>query len=757
MGNYFSMMKNWNEFHGGIRGGINVAVMDEVTGSVISTKTFATYSMGPYYSTEMANFINSIPHGKIVCTAVSSDGTSHLYENGKRALMAIGSDKFNQVPDKGSWAVIGVKGYLRGQALEDFSETLKSTVSTRIALKPFYHQFVITAESVKQPVLHNGQYKYAIIMVNNTVLDILHNGYGLHVVVLNGTTGEILDKQVFNTSIYNRVNHDSVSKKFVDLINSTEIGTIIAVAISYDGSYGLSEEAKQACESIGSALIRQVQRRGLWAIVGRKGAEIGSVPESASSSEAAKSTYILTPHIAGDVTCQIDMHSVNPYGIGSKITVNGATVHHHTPSTRGHLIALLKDGECSVERNISFIKSDDLLDFIKDIPPGRTVLVNMAYHIRGQTDYGIAALGALGSTKIRVRDKFPWAIIGKKGGPKLNVVEQSYSTGKKTLTLHTSVRPVNTTFVSVRSSGYNISDYGIIQVNNQTFTMPPANDSGLVMMITLNAKHHSLHMTSSRNIKAYIESGSVVAMVTNDAGALNQSDEVKKAIEELGGTHISESTAGGSWALIASPLLEAASNNGPVEIVTHNVTPEDNKREKTCSISVESAATGVIGRRQLTINGRSINSCGSSDEDGLMLAVMKQESCELESCSINSTHNNYSRFDMLASAIDKLPAGTIVIASVYGTMHKEEYRPVQHDGKLDNMKLAMESIGSYLFSAVGYRGAWAIIGRKGAAQGSVPESFVSESQSSAVAVGGVMTLSHLQSCKNGLYSLDCHY
>lgn len=41
----------------------------------------------------------------------------------------------------------------------------------------------------------------------------------------------------------------------------------------------MTESALAACESLGSALIRNTQYRDSWCLIGEKGAAIGSVPE----------------------------------------------------------------------------------------------------------------------------------------------------------------------------------------------------------------------------------------------------------------------------------------------------------------------------------------------------------------------------------------------------------------------------------------------------------------------------------------------
>ncbi|MCH7677568.1 hypothetical protein IH879_21840, partial [candidate division KSB1 bacterium] len=67
-----------------------------------------------------------------------------------------------------------------------------------------------------------------------------------------------------------------------EYINSLPDSTIVLAAIVDEGSLSMTENAHQALESLGSALTRQVQGRDSWALVGWKGAVIGSVKETLS-------------------------------------------------------------------------------------------------------------------------------------------------------------------------------------------------------------------------------------------------------------------------------------------------------------------------------------------------------------------------------------------------------------------------------------------------------------------------------------------
>ena len=549
VGNRFSIKKGWKEFFAGRKSGINIGVIDEVNGSVIATENFKTHTSSSD-STQLGVFIEKVAMGNIVCVAVSYDGVKYLDDYGKRSLMWLGSHEIQEVSDYESWALIGVKGALPGQAVEAHG-TSPVQLSARVHLKPFrQYNLEVTAESAGR-----NYGKYATITVNHTVIDIPYEGHdrGLHVLVLSEVTGEILHRQVFDTSAESGAY--SSSDQFIELIDSLPKGRIVAAAIKEEAIDHLSEQAKQARESIGSSLIRTVHHEGSWAIIGRKGAATGSVPESAKNNGISKSVLLKT-HDSADIMCSVSMQSLYHEGSGNSITLNGSKTIHLPYTDDGNLIALLNDGECSVERNMTFKSSDDLSNFIKYIPTGRTVVVNIAYNYRGLTDTGNDALEAIGSARVRsMAFQSPWAIIGKKGAPKGSAIEYSFNGEGKALETLISLHSVNTTIsiVSVQAGGSSLGNYAKIGINGEEFTMPSVYESGLNVLLhdEYNTSIHHVHtfnMTASNssqdielfvNLTETLPVGSAVAMATNDAIALNQSDDVKETLVGFGSRYIS--------------------------------------------------------------------------------------------------------------------------------------------------------------------------------------------------------------------------
>ena len=69
------------------------------------------------------------------------------------------------------------------------------------------------------------------------------------------------------------------SGKMATFINGLAANSIVMASIYDEGVSSLGEVGYKALESIGSVLIRDIKHRESWAIIGRKGAALGSVPE----------------------------------------------------------------------------------------------------------------------------------------------------------------------------------------------------------------------------------------------------------------------------------------------------------------------------------------------------------------------------------------------------------------------------------------------------------------------------------------------
>ena len=132
---------------------------------------------------------------------------------------------------------------------------------------------------------------------------------GLNVAVIDQNSGKVLEKRVFNTHA-EIVSDYSPSDVFADFIDALPTDRIVAIAIRGDAITHLTEEAKRACEKIGSRLIRYARTGRSWVIIGRKGARPGEVAESVKYYSRAWATYYLpASNNNSSVSCKISAAS----------------------------------------------------------------------------------------------------------------------------------------------------------------------------------------------------------------------------------------------------------------------------------------------------------------------------------------------------------------------------------------------------------------------------------------------------------------
>ena len=124
---------------------------------------------------------------------------------------------------------------------------------------------------------------FARIFINDK--PVINTGRGHNVVVINNITGQIDTVQSFDT-----YRETADADNMAHLINQLPDGFLVLIAIKDEGSASITENAYLALESIGSARCREVGARDSWAILGRKGASTGSVPESYAASTTGTAT-----------------------------------------------------------------------------------------------------------------------------------------------------------------------------------------------------------------------------------------------------------------------------------------------------------------------------------------------------------------------------------------------------------------------------------------------------------------------------------
>ncbi len=112
--------------------GWNVSVIDPKTGRSVASAAFDFIDKKANAKEDqallMARFIEVVPPGMIVCVAVKDDGSMGFRKEISAALYSIGAQLYGQPGLRASFAVIGVKGALRGTALEGMSDNSAVTL-----------------------------------------------------------------------------------------------------------------------------------------------------------------------------------------------------------------------------------------------------------------------------------------------------------------------------------------------------------------------------------------------------------------------------------------------------------------------------------------------------------------------------------------------------------------------------------------------------------------------------------------------------
>ncbi|MDD5440354.1 MAG: interleukin-like EMT inducer domain-containing protein, partial [Candidatus Omnitrophica bacterium] len=104
--------------------GINVAVVNNVTGLIDDTRAFDTFAGD---ADALVAYLSGIAGGKIIMFAIADEGTNRLSENEKQALESLGSTHCRQIGYRNSWAMITKKGSNAVYA-EDYGSGAKSAV-----------------------------------------------------------------------------------------------------------------------------------------------------------------------------------------------------------------------------------------------------------------------------------------------------------------------------------------------------------------------------------------------------------------------------------------------------------------------------------------------------------------------------------------------------------------------------------------------------------------------------------------------------
>ena len=734
------MLKDGEQFLTGNKRGLHLAIFQGVTGEKLLQESFDTHGSS-LASDSFAAAIESTAVGNTVLIGVLDEATNHLTKRAKRAIRSVGSSQVNLIGYRGSWACIGRKGLAPGSAAEQVNNCGTASIKGSAHLQTAEESgFTVTAKSAGK-----NEGNYAKIEMNGTEVS-FPNGTqrGMNLVVFDEKGGSVLHKESFDTHA-----SSSNSAAFVDFINTLPAGRVVAIAIKDEATNCLTEAAKRACESLGSTLIRSIAYRGSWAIVGQKGIDIGSVPEAGANHSSAQCSSWLPTNPGIYKGFNVSVRSAGfKKGVNTEIAVNGnqSLSSYH----RGISVAVIEEINGIIEQSETFdtyasqSNSSALAKLIDEVPTGKLVVACIYDEgSRSLSSEAKKALEHIGSSLIHnISYRDSWAIIGRKGSAPGSVPEVLDQDGCASLSLWVDkgsdsgfAHPVYS--LHVRSAGLPYlrkSKVTITLDDREFFTNNGSYGRGL-NVVAFSGQTNQLVETGqfdthgdynqSSNFVEFLNklaNGTVVAIAVYDEATSSLSSAAFKAIESLGSEKIRQLQYRGSWAFIGvkghpQKKVESLSNTSDAEAKFWiPVLGFDSITEDAGGFLVKAESAGKEVGNYAAISGQqNLVSIPGGYARGMNVVVFDQENGSVENTSHFDTHGSCVEADNLARLIESLPSGRIVAVAVLDEGNNE---------LTERAKLALESIGSARIRKLGYRQSWCIIGIKGAAPGSVPESDI---------------------------------
>ena len=188
-------------------------------------------------------------------------------------------------------------------------------------------------------VLSAGWYAGATCVISKNGTNLLSNSFfpGMAIVVFDSATMKV-DTSAWFALFNNKPNVQALT----NLINSIPTGKIVAMGVSDDAENNITAGLKNAIKTLGSTKIDQLQFRGSWAIIGRKGAAPGDVLEEIKDPHAGSITIDSTfnyTHQNG----QILVNDVGPASSWKSISYTGTTP--SDSKINFYLFGIKQDGE----------------------------------------------------------------------------------------------------------------------------------------------------------------------------------------------------------------------------------------------------------------------------------------------------------------------------------------------------------------------------------------------------------------------------
>ena len=238
------------EFPLGILGGYNVASIDPANGTV-TTARFDVFHWAAH-ADHLVSFIDAMPEGHLFAAAIAGDGYTNLSDALRSAFVALGSQHIRELQFRNPWAFLSMKGRPEVLLQEAIAASDTVTVSATISLRSPPRSTALS------------------VMSSSQTTDI---GYAVTVV------------DPITRARNDRFFHLSEVPSLLRLVDGLGDGQIALIGV-HGGAAGALGPMLPALRSLGAARFDGVHEGASYALVGRKGAMPGSVPEATTYGSA---------------------------------------------------------------------------------------------------------------------------------------------------------------------------------------------------------------------------------------------------------------------------------------------------------------------------------------------------------------------------------------------------------------------------------------------------------------------------------------
>jgi hypothetical protein len=245
--------------------------------------TFATNIVLPNLSEDMRYFLRY----RISSPGSSFSGVKSFYNNFNKKFLLIDSLSFaNQELNNLSWSNDSIK---------------------------------IIPDTTSISVLSAGWYSGATCVIAKDGVNLLSNTFfaGMGIAVFDN-----ISLAIDTVTWFQLYDQPANVEALANLIDSIPYGKIVAIGVADDARNNLSTHLKDAIKTLGSSLIDSLEFRGSWALIGWKGAPIGSVIEEIKPALPPESIFIDTAFVFQSTSGYFITNEIGPANYWKEIEVN---------------------------------------------------------------------------------------------------------------------------------------------------------------------------------------------------------------------------------------------------------------------------------------------------------------------------------------------------------------------------------------------------------------------------------------------------